>query len=397
MRDTGVTSRGSNFFLFLFFLLISLSFEQGFSQRAYIFDYDGTIVEDRADLGGNHKTTYRLFRINYRGSTFQSEIQGPAFIDVSHADWEKLTTPKYDPITKHPQYPLLLARGEGKLGSTTPYRLTDGRFFIPGHYTIMSPDTFIKYNENPGGENYFETAFSEAVKQTRKRQGRVQGEAFHTFYELVNNPETIAGVYVISARGHSFEEIFEKLKNDRDKRKLIQKHVTNTDLESLARRHIMMMRQEYHHFDNGMGQVETRVQKANFIAEIAKALLHVNPADYVTMLDSSGERTIRGIEIVYFEDRYEYIEEVVRELQDIVNRRKNLKVVVHNAGRAEDIERSERPKTYVLTPFSTERELTDREVREETALKSLFQHMRVSPKKSRSKTVKTCSRYFGGV
>ncbi len=395
MRDTGVTFRGSNFFRFVLFLFLICGFNQGFAQRAYIFDYDGTIVEDRIDLGGNHKTTYRIFRINYRGSTFQSEIQGPAYIDISHADWEKFTTPKYDPITKHPQYPLWLARGEGKLGSIDPYTLTDGRVITPGHYTILSPDTFVKYNENPGGENYFETSFAEAVKQTRKRQGRVQGEAFHTFYELINNPETIGGVYVISARGHSFNEILEKLKNDRDKRKLISKHVTDTDLESLARRHIMMMRQEYHHFDNGMGQVEVKVQKANYIAEIAKALLQVNPADYVTMLDSSGQKTVRGVEIVYFEDRYEYIESVVGELQDIVNRRRNLKVVIHNAGRLEDVERSERPKTYVLTPFSTERELAGREIREEVALKSLFQHMRVPPKRA-SRNRLTCSKYFGG-
>ncbi len=366
-----------------------------YAQRAYVFDYDSTIVEDRADKNGIHETAYRLFRINYRGSTFQSPITGPKYIDVSHADYEALTKRKYDPITKHPQNPNFLARAEGKLGDLTPYKLQDGRTFVPGHYMIMGPDTYEMYNEAPEGRNYLEESFAAAYKKQKRGKGTLKGEAFDLYYSLINNPETIKNVFVVSSRGHSYEEVLEKLKNDRNKRKLIESHVTDADLENLAKRHVMLMRQEYQQFDNSMGVPSVAVLKGEYIAEIAKALINMNPADYVMQLDSSGEKNSLGVELFFAEDRYEYIEAVVERLQELVNRRKILKVVIYNAGREEDIELSERAKAYVLTPFSRERILTDQEMKEEFALGTLFGKIK-KPKKSRVSAITKCGRYFGG-
>lgn len=369
--------------LFTLSILCSIQVQ---AQRAFIFDWDGTVVEDRADLGGNHDTTYRLFRINYRGTTFQPDIVGPNEIDISHADWEKLTTPTYDPITKHPKYPLMLARGEGQLGSIASYTLSDGRVFVPGYYRIINPDTFVKYSESRTGENYFEKSFAEAFEKTKRGEGRIQGDAFEAFYRLVNNPETRKAVYVISARGHSFSEVLEKLKNDRDVRGLIRSDVSNADLESLAKRHIMMMRPEYQHFDNDMNHGSIKKLKANVILEIATGLVNVNPSRYVEMLDSAGEKQIKGVEIVYYEDRYEYLETVVTEIKDLVHRKKFLKFTVHNMGREEDVRLSERPRSYVLTPYSSERLLTAEELIQMDRISALPVSGGVS-----------CKGYFGGV
>lgn len=367
---------------FLFFILCSYP---AFAQRAFIFDWDGTVVEDRADLGGNHDTTYRLFRINYRGTTFQPDIVGPPEIDISHSDWEKLTTPTYDPITKYPKYPLILARGEGQLGSIASYTLSDGRVFVPGYYRIINPDTFVKYSESRTGENYFERSFAEAFEKTKRGDGRIQGDAFEAFYKLVNNPETRRFVYIISARGHSFEEIFEKLKNDRDVRGLIRSDVSDADLQALAKRHIMMMRPEYQHFDNDMSHGSIRKLKANVILEIATGLVNVNPSRYIDMLDSAGEKRSKGVEIVYYEDRYDYLETVVAEMRDLVHRRRFLKFVVHNMGREADVLLSERPRSYVLTPYSSERFLTSEELLQMNQLSALPVSGGIS-----------CRSYFGG-
>ena len=354
----------------------------------YIFDWDGTVVEDRNVYKGAHQVPFVLFRINYKGTAYQPDILGPDEIEISYNDYERLTRGTYDPITREHIDPLLLARGEGKLGSIQEFTLEDGRKIIPGFYYLDPTDSYRYFRESKD-VNYYDYFFQKAYKAHKKSKGEmsIKGEAFDLYYKLINNPETINSVYVLTARAHSQAEVFAKLKNDRDQRKLIAKTVSDDELRSLAQRHYMLMRPEFLHYHNRMGVPSLSALKAGVISDLALALLRSHPTKYVERLHPNGEFFSKGVNLVLLEDRYENLKAMHESLQDIVNRHYGLlKVTVHNAGRPEDIELLEKPKTYVMTAYNHERELASEEI--DAYLKLLL--------KAKSKNLNLCAKNFGG-
>lgn len=350
----------------LIFLIASLFFSFSHASRVFIFDYDSTIVEDRSDLGGVHITPYTLFRVHFNTVSIQPEIDGPETIEISHLDYERLTRPiRYDQLTKAPQEPVLLAPQDGRVGSLKPFQLTDGRVIVPGHYRIDPHLTFSRFNEAPHGQNHLEKHFAEGFARAQRGEGRLAADFFGLLYHLINNPETRKDVYVVSSRGHSTAEISEKLKRDRDQRRLIAADVTDEELLGLANRSLMLMRPEHQSKLQYLGPSQMGALKAATVKDIALALVRANPNSYVEHLSPSGQDTERGTELYFFEDRYDYLEAVRKELQDLVNRRiGGLKVFMFNSGRDEDVFVSEKPRAYILTPYGLEREIHRKEWRD---------------------------------
>lgn len=362
------------------------SAQAAFAARAYIFDYDGNIVEDRKELGGIHKTLYRLFRVHYRTTMVQPEAIGSEVIDISHYDYENLTRVTYEPITRYPRPSLMLSRGEGQVGSLSEYTLEDGRVIVPGYYRIDPYQTYFRYNESLDGRNYFEESFAEAFALSRKGKGILEGPMFDLFYSLINNPETRPYVWVMSSRGHSQKEIIEKLKNDRDKRKLIAADVTDAEIESLAKRHLMLMRPEYQHYDNSMGVPRISVLKGKIAAEIALRVSVANPKNFRTILHPSGERPATIGEVFFSDDRFEYLEAVHNEFRNLAGRRLPVKFMIFNSGRPHEIELSERPRSYVLTSHSDVREFLPAEAEKEIIPRGIIKGVRdIKPAKSKRK------------
>lgn len=187
------------FGLQLFGVLTLLTLTLAFAPKAYsqitinIFDFDGTLVEDRQSRDGAFNPNFILFRNNTRLNLLQEVAVGPEVVEVGQQDLEKIKP--------------YLAAGEGRPGAIgRTAKLESGLQIKPGEYFLRNPDSFKFFREAPAGENYLLQQFQAAEHLARESGQKLFGPAWAYFVELCKTPEGARTIAISTARGHSERE-----------------------------------------------------------------------------------------------------------------------------------------------------------------------------------------------
>lgn len=197
------------FFITLTFVFICISSE---AKYIYIFDFDGTLVDD-SRVNSSWKTPWILRKIDQVRSSAQlnqSLVQASDNIEISAGEY----------ITYMGQWSV----GNGSIGSSKEVKLIKDPYLkrpesiIPGHYYVDPNLTYKFYRSNADGINYLVTNLQEAqarIKNQKLDPLDFTGPAFSVFQTAMADPLTVGDVHIFTARNQSAEEFqtfFDQLK-----------------------------------------------------------------------------------------------------------------------------------------------------------------------------------------
>lgn len=248
-------------FFAAFITVLLLSLEVMAQVEMSLFDFDGTLVENRQARDGTMNPPVILFRNDQRLNLIQSEATGPRQIFISQQDLHKISE--------------FLGTGEGRPGAVNrEVELADGTKIKPGEYYIRLPDSFQYFREGPPGQNFLLLSFRDAFEKGAR--GAWKGPMWDIFAGLCETEKGAESVGIITARGHSrqeWDELFDYMKT----KGLIR-------FKPNVRRVFSMSRSEFDRYSGGGGafgrdQADMSVRKANLIDEMLTQLVRVNLPD----------------------------------------------------------------------------------------------------------------------
>lgn len=213
--------------ILIFFPLLIFITSPSYAKYKYIFDFDGTLVDD-GRLESSWKTPWVLKKVDQLSSSTQinKALRAmPDTIEVSFAEYINLLSQG------------LWANGNGSLGSYSEVSLPQDPFLtrpkniIPGYYHVDS-ETFKFYRTDLSGidyplKNYIEA--KERIKRFRLNSLDFSGPAFNVFQQAMSETSTVGDVHIFTARDQGLHLLFEELQKD----KLIN-HVTGINKRGLA-------------------------------------------------------------------------------------------------------------------------------------------------------------------
>lgn len=341
IRSTGLT-------LFALSLTVSafsslFSYSQAFAQtpiKYYIFDFDGTLAEDRQVRGGSFNPKFIIYRNNQRLNLLQDIATGPEELLITAQDLRL--------IKDH------LGNGEGRPGTVgRKAELQDGTKIQPADYYLRYPDSLRYFRESTKpGENHLLATFIEAEKDvakkdtdTSKRGIKWQGPLWGMFVSLCETQAGADSVGIITARGHSRQEWNELFDYWLKKRYIRFK----PDIDRVYN----VTRPEFDFYSNhggahGMDAVNVPERKAMILQEIIMDMKRVNPG--------AGQKH----ELYFAEDNQENLNRVAKLFRHVAyGNYAPVRMVLINAGLTTEIRESERPevsyieansKTFVSMP-----------------------------------------------
>ncbi len=155
-----------------------------------IFDFDGTLVENRQSRDGSFNSKILIYRNDQRLNLLQEQAAGPKVVTISQQDLHR--------IGEH------LASGEGRPGSVgREVELQDGTRIRPGDYYLRYPDSYEYFREATDGRNHLLESFKEAEARSPIQW---KGPAWEAFEELCKTAEGARSISILTARGHSAAE-----------------------------------------------------------------------------------------------------------------------------------------------------------------------------------------------
>ncbi len=308
------------------------------AETLYVVDFDGVIIETRADRvgsGAGFPTRFRLFRNFFRSNALQAAPSGPEFIEVTTAELEAM-----EPY---------LAKGDGRTGTQNKvFKLSSGQEVIAGEYHLRSPDSYYQHHEGAQGTNWLLKAFKEA--EARDPKGKSwKGPFWDYMTKILSSPETAHNFSILTARAHSreeWQEFFSYLKK--------RGHIKNLPSMDLI---FAVSRREYDRFNLHFDSTE---QKMGVLQELALQLGRrpLKKSDMVKDADGRGHSLSHFL--VYVEDRPEIVEAAAhlfrRMAQARVIRTAPVKFGIFNGGTAQEVKDLGRPQFTVLTPHGVYRQ-----------------------------------------
>ena len=312
-----------------------------FSATAYaqviinIFDFDGTLMEDRQVRDGAFNPEFVLFRNNTRINLFQDVPTGPEAITVTHQDLEKMKP--------------YLAQGEGRPGAMgRTVKLANGTDIKPGEYYLRNPDSFKYFREAPVGENYLLKQFKDA-EQVASATGKTwKGPAWKYFVHLCETPKGARTIAISTARGHAVEREWLELFDYMQSKNYI-KFKPNT------RRVFGMMRPEFDRYNGtggalGADPYNIPARKSGHLRELLLDLRTV-------ALPSKKTGETRSLhEVRFFENSPENLAALQRVTREIIFADVSpTRVTLINVGLSTDIREARengRPEVAILEPGS---------------------------------------------
>lgn len=287
-----------------------------------IFDFDGTLLENRQIREGTFNPKFILYRNEQRLNLLQIQASGPKTVHVTEQDLYKFRA--------H------LALGEGQPGTVgREYELLDGTKIKPGEYYVRYPDSLAYFREGTD-RNHLLDAFIQA--ETKSPEGRWKGPLWNDFAELASTEDGAKTISILTARGHSskeWEELFDYL--------IERKHIKfKPDL----RRIFNVTRPEFDKYSNhggaaGQDPVDVPNRKANIVYEILMKLAR-------TPTGSSKLHTVRVAD-----DDLTNLQRIASVFQKVAfGNQSPVRMILINAGLSTQIRSSGRPEFSVIEPGS---------------------------------------------
>lgn len=312
------------------FLMLGASSSGVWAETIVLFDFDGVIVETRADrLEGavGFPTRFKLFRNFKRATPLQPVPEGPEVVWATAAELEAM---QFD-----------LSRGDGKPGSLSKeFQLSSGVKIIPGEYHLRTPDSYEEFHEGRGGRNHLLEAFQLAEK-TDPSGKTWKGPAWESMVMLLSTVETARTFGLLSARGHSRDEwaqFFFYLK-----KKGYIKFLPEMD-------HVFSVsRPEFDRFDTHYNSVH---QKRNLLEQFSLQLARKPLTHLDLRKDSEGRGYQESHYLIFVDDRPEIIEAVAHLFRTLATGRiVPVKFGLFNAGTAEEVKALGRPQFTIVTSY----------------------------------------------
>lgn len=197
---------------FLFIISSLFLFYTTEAKYIYIFDFDGTLVDD-SRVNSSWKTPWILRKVDQVRSSAQlnqSLVLAGDTIEISAGEY----------IAYMGQWSV----GNGSIGSSKEIRLLKDPYLkrpdviIPGHYYVDPNLTYKFYRSNTDGINYLINNLQEAqarIKSQKLDPLDFTGPAFAVFQTAMANPLSVGDVHIFTARNQSSEEFqtfFDQLK-----------------------------------------------------------------------------------------------------------------------------------------------------------------------------------------
>ena len=308
-----------------------------------MFDFDNTLVETRAEYDGSFQTDFILYRIeNPENALVQSAFTpdqiGPRVLKVPARDFQILNKPVYMALTSDNllvQRTLsALGQGQGLLGRLSPYKLSTGQSIIPGFYRIDPDFTFDHFfTPEDGSANHLLEDFKSSLK------GNWQGPLWPLFAALLADVSTAGSVGINTARGHErsdWQALFDYMMT----KKLIT-HSPDVD-------HVHgVSRPEYAIYDR-TGSVSKRKAGVNLDYIKQQGGLRLGEGDWVASRDNPSIKEKQHV-FVFGEDSPENIGRAVEKGRKLMQTRLHpVKVIIINAGTAQERRLSQWPEAFVL-------------------------------------------------
>ena len=127
-------------------LLLTISVHARAQIEINMFDFDGTLVENRQSRDGTFNSTVLLYRNEQRLNLLQPLAVGPKILAITQQDLHRIS-----------EY---LGSGEGRPGSVSrEVELQDGQRIRPGEYYLRYPDSYEYFREGTEGRNHLLSSF----------------------------------------------------------------------------------------------------------------------------------------------------------------------------------------------------------------------------------------------
>lgn len=333
-----------------------------------IFDFDGTLVENRQVREGTFNPKVVLYRIEQRLNLIQTEAQGPKSITITYQDLHKIS-----------EY---LGAGEGQPGSVKrEVELSDGTRIRPGEYYLRLPDSFQFFREAPLGSkrNYLLETMIEA--EAKGPEGQWKGPLWQLFSELTQTKEGAERIAIITARGHSRTEWTEFLDY-----MVKKKHIK---FKPSLDRIYNVTRPEFDRYNGAGGAhggelVDIPARKANLVREILNSLGRVDP----------GPGLLHSV--FFADDEAKNHERVARVFQDVAfANRTPVRMILVNAGLESQVRESDHYKFTAIEPAGSFKSLANIE-NLYTARGVTVSAEALTTKPAPKKVLRTCENLFLG-
>lgn len=321
---------------------VLLTSETSLAVSKTFFDFDNTVTENREQYSGTFQTHVILYRVTKRANLFQSEINSPAEITVSWADYERLK-------------PYLSKTMEGQGGTVgKKIKLTDGRTFEPAHFYVRNDDSFKYFFEGPKGENYLLQDYLRA-KAVRGKAGKWKGKAWGVFQMLMSDPQTAQDTGFITMRAHSkkeWNEFFEQLIKDGE-----IKYAPNLDMI------VCIPRPENDRYTYYYKSDERMMAKVNFLEEYIQMLGRVEVADADYRLGPDGKSYGQYSQLIVAEDNQQVHKAFAQLFQKYAQGKQfKIKFGLINTGYQSEVDETRMPRFTFFENNGTARRATVEEV-----------------------------------
>lgn len=326
-------------------LLAVAPLKWAFSENLYVFDFHGVIVETRADRvgkDGGFPQRFRLFRNFIRSNNLQKAPDGPATVDVTPAELEKIEK--------------LIARADGRPGTLNrSFKTSQGVEFIPGEYHLRTPDSYFRFHEDVQGQNHLLEALNEA--EARDPSGKSwRGRFWDMMVQVLSKPETAKSFCLVSASGHSRREWMEFFQALKDKGYI--QNLPDADLM------FSVSRREYDRYSLTFDSTQ---QKTELLEDLALQLGRKPLAKGDLRTDPDG-RGFQGLHsMIVIEDRPEIVESVAHMFRRLATGRVvPVKFGIFNGGTESEVRALSRPQFTIITSTGLYREASPKEIWGET-------------------------------
>lgn len=334
-----------------------------------IFDFDGTLVENRQVREGTFNPKVVLYRIEQRLNLIQTEAQGPKSITITYQDLHK--------ISEH------LGAGEGQPGAVKrEVELSDGSRIRPGEYYLRLPDSYQFFREAPQGSkrNYLLETMIEA--EAKGPEGQWKGPLWQLFSALTDTKEGAERIAIITARGHSRTEWTEFLDY-----MVKKKHIR---FKPSLDRIYNVTRPEFDRYSGAGGAhggdlVDIPARKANLVREILYSLGRVDP----------GPGQLHSV--LFTDDEARNFDRVAEVFRDVAfAARAPVRMILANAGLESQVRESDHYRFSSIEPSGSFKSLTNIEnlfaARGVSVPTETINKMNTGPRKAQ----RTCDGLFTG-
>ena len=326
----------------------------------YVFDFDGTLVETRAQYQGTFRTPVVLSRRDGRTTAIEPLAEGPEQILIFPDELNRIRS-SLAPSNETTGDRSFKAHLRSSPKNSAVYYYVDeksgenvekGISIFPGDY-YFDERIALKYFADPDPR-----ALVSTLLQAQQLEGQWKGPYFSLFAQVMADSQRAQNAIILSSRGHPTETwngFFRTLQR--------QKEIASSPNPKHV---IAAARPEYEVYGKKVRDRKPEILYKMIVDDLERTPL----SDADIRLNSDGEKKDRLHLLVIAEDNPEDLDSILEKVQRaVLGRYVPFKLVVLNAGNDKQVSDSGRPRMSVMKRDGSFRKLTKEEL--ETDLKLL--------------------------